>query len=174
MNLSMTTLEDAWGGKAGINNRKVHEKIVETGVDAFNMKGDYDEFIINVDSFKPHRIDLTIKNKGVVDQMKTMSPEAQQQLATELLMDYFTANPTKYGVVENVVLNEPTPPKMMEMEMNHPTPESTTVSMYNPFESNHIEYMRHQNSPDKSFLCLLLLFTLWMLVDRVFNIIQHA
>ena len=174
----MTSLDDAWGLKIDdvkspyqtINNKKVQGTSPELNIDPFNMKGDYDEFVINVDAFKPHRIDLVIKNSLVVDKLLKMTTEAQQVLATQLLLDYFQNNPSKYGVVDKVVLNEP---KMIKPIIE---PTNYSTARYDPSEESFaaVEYMRHQPSQDKTFLCILLLIVIWIFIDRVFNVIQHT
>lgn len=182
----MTTLEDAWGIKIDdvkspyqtINNKKVHDTSPELNhIDPFNMKGDYDEYVINVDTFKPHRIELIINDSDVVGHLKTMTTEAQQVLATQLLLDYFKANPTKYGIIDKVVLNRPIVTEPTIIEPTNYVPTSTAVSRYDPMEEMYagVEYMRHQEpNVDKTFLCVLLLVVIWIFIDRIFNVIQHA
>lgn len=102
--LTMTPIEDAWDLNPTSENafdsakrkqmemQSMHNNNKDK-IKAFNTNYAYDEMIINVDSYNPTRIDLVITDPDVISKLKNMPYKKQQELATDLLSQYFRDNP---------------------------------------------------------------------------------
>jgi len=104
MMLTMTPIEDAWGIDPTSENSFDAEKKKQMylqnmhnqnndKIRAFNTSYAYDEMVINVESYNPTRIDLVITDSEIISKLKSMTYKRQQELATDLLKQYFRDNP---------------------------------------------------------------------------------
>lgn len=103
--LTMTPIQDAWDLNPTSENaydtaktkqmhvQNIHNQNTDK-IKAFNTQYDYDELVINVDSYNPTRIDLVITDTDLISNLKSMSYKKQQELATDLLSRYFRDHPT--------------------------------------------------------------------------------
>ena len=178
----MTELSEAW--KSPTRSSIIVPKKEHPNVEAYNSQAKYDEFVINVDAFKPFRIDVTIKDRNLIDRMKTMTTADQTSLITTLLHDYFERIPIEsFKTNEQIHVPYSTPnstPNRFETEMEVLVPNSTPNDVkylkHDPESIPQIEFMKsqHTKSCDDSILLLILVLALWMLLDRVMQIVQHA
>lgn len=192
MNLAMTSLSDAWSTPNRPSLLKTEPIQKETnGVSAYNSNTSYDEYLINVDSFKPFRIDVCIKNPVLIGYLKTMSTREQTDLVTKVLLEHFEKNPATRPTtstnedpsVQSVV----EPPIKMEMILPNSTPNSTAFLTQDtdavnhmmlpdssPVESRDIEYMKAFTPNGKdcndTVLLIILILATWMLIDRIMHI----
>lgn len=175
MNLSMTPLSDAWSTPCREPTKPKTPK--PTTVDAYNSSMSYDEYVINVDSFTPFRIDVSIKNPELVTRLKHMSSTQQVELVTSLLLDYFKGVPTvgSNDIEPRVVVDAVVKPEESKLEMILPnsTPNSTQFFVNDPTETNHTEFMKPfgTNECNNTSLLIVLVFAIWMLLDRLMNIV---
>lgn len=174
MNLSLTPLSDAWSEP----NREPLKKVLsrnEPSVDAYNSSVSYDEYVINIDSFKPFRIDVSIKNQQLVDRLKCMSTDEQVNLVTKLLIEYFENTPSERSEdIQPVIVKGQSAPPVPKVEMISPnsTPNSTRFMVHDPAMHHQIEYMKPPgvNDCNNTSLLIVLVFAIWMLLDRLMHI----
>jgi hypothetical protein len=168
--LSMTPIEEAWNLNAPSNiktspyellksNQNMLQKAISTpnpNVVAYNNDMDYDEYVINVESFKPLRIDITIKDNELIQHLKSLSYEDQQKKATEILLNYYRGNPNakiESGMVET-----------LPSDFNIVEPMQKT---------DQIEYFE-SNKPNQTFLYVILALLLFMLYEKLGLVTQHT
>ena len=189
MNLAMTSLSDAWS--TPIRPSLVKNEPIRKDTDpisAYNSDSSYDEYLINIDSFKPFRIDVCIKNPVLVGYLKSMSTQQQTDIVTKVLLEHFEKNPSTRPTTnfneEPSVQSTVEPPIKMEMILPNSTPNSTTFLKQDldaiensilPIETKDVEYMkafapRGKDCNDTVLLILLILAT-WMLIDRIMHIV---
>jgi hypothetical protein len=179
----MTSLSDAWSIPDRASIKKIDMKPNEP-VDAYNSNMSYDEYVINVDSFKPFRIDVSIKNPELVNRLKHMSATEQVELVTNLLLDYFDTSTSASRDIEPRFINheldsrdiDSTQPSTVNSELQmiipNSTPNSTNFLVQDPESSKHVEFMKANGANDcnSTVLLIVLIFAIWMLLDRLMNI----
>jgi|TARA_B110000261_G_scaffold163721_2_gene210568 hypothetical protein len=125
----------------------------------YNNDMAYDEYIINVESFKPLRIDITIKDKELIAHLRTLSHEDQQKKATEILLNYYRGN----QIAETDTLRK---------ELSHA--QSSEEESYGFVqEEPKIEYFK-SDKPDNTFLYIILALLVFMLYEKLGLMTQHA
>jgi hypothetical protein len=186
MNLAMTELSDAWRSPTRAPIESPIKKTLSQ-VQAHNSKSEYDEFIINVDTFKPFRIDVSIKNQALIDRLKTMTTSEQTTLITKLLSDYFEQVPI-HTIEYNERIQMPNSTEMeisipnstpverkteMQMLIPNSTPTDVSYLQNDPRQIAQIEYMRSSSSTgnDDTVLLVILLLCIWIVLDRIAQIV---
>ena len=171
----MTPIEDAWNInpdtlplnpyallKSNQNKLQAAISTPNPNIVPYNNEMAYDEYIINVESFKPLRIDITIKDKELITHLKTLSHEDQQKKATEILLNYYRGN-------QNVETDN----DRLQEELAHDRSSSEEESARYMTEEPKIEYFKSEK-PDKTFLYVILALLVFMLYEKLGALTQHA
>lgn len=169
----MTPIEDAWNlnGPSIVKSnpyemlkskQNMLQAVISTpnpDVVAFNNDMAYDEYVINIESFKPLRIDITIKDPELINHFKTLSHDIQQEEATKILLAHYRGNTNK--IIEkktDEMINLTNDNKIIQEELT---------------DQNKIEYFE-SNKSNQTFLYVILALLMFMLYEKLGLVIQHA